>query len=73
MTIPRVLLTLAWIGLLCAVALMSGCASFENRLTTTLTCDRVFVTSLYTRLGITSELSEADAAVIRSVRCSEQK
>lgn len=49
---------------------ITGCAkgSFENRLTTTLTGDRAFVSSLYGPFGITAELSADDAREIQRLR-----
>lgn len=75
--IARILVWAIWVGALAMIALTSGCASFkgtfENRIAVTLTCDRAFVNSLYGAFGITSELSVADAEVLRAVRCPEQK
>lgn len=52
-------------------ALLTGCSSlkgtFENRITTTLTGDRAFVTSLYGLVGITAELSPEDARELRRI------
>lgn len=52
-----------------ATLAIGGCGTlqgkFENALTFTLTGDRVFVTSLYGPVGITTELREADAAALR--------
>lgn len=56
---------------------LCGCSSlkgtFENRITTTMTGDRAFVTSLYGPLGITAELSPEDAAEIRRMRESARQ
>lgn len=47
---------------------LSGCASIpfadqlQNRITTTLACDRAFVASLYGPIGITSEIDKRDLA-----------
>lgn len=75
--IARLLVWAIWVGALAMIALTAGCASmkgtFENRIAVTLTCDRAFVNSLYGWLGVTSELSDLDAAVLRAVRCPEQK
>lgn len=73
--IARILVSAIWIGALVMIALTSGCATgtFQNRIAVTLTCDRAFVNSLYGPFGITSELSAVDAAVLRAVRCEEQK
>ena len=75
--IARILVWAIWVGALAMIALTSGCASFkgtfENRIAVTLTCDRAFVNSLYGWVGITAELSDLDAAVLRAVRCPEQK
>jgi hypothetical protein len=72
MTVRRIGTALA---VLAAVAL-SGCGAlpgkFENALTVTLTGDRVFVTSLYGPVGITSELREADAAALRRLLGAER-
>lgn len=53
-------------ALLLAMLLLSGCATtnFENRLTVTPACDRVFMVSLYWKLGVTTEISEKDLAVL---------
>jgi hypothetical protein len=43
----------------------AGCASvdhLQNRVTTTLACDRAFVASLYGPIGITSEIDKRDLA-----------
>lgn len=65
----------AALAVLAAVAL-AGCGTlqgkFENALTFTLTGDRVFVTSLYGPIGITSELREADAAALRRLLGAER-
>ena len=75
--IARLLVWAIWVGALAMIALTAGCASmkgtFENRIAVTLTCDRAFVNSLYGWLGISSELSEKDAAILRAARCSEQR
>lgn len=54
--------------LLLALAL-TGCdkSTFANRLTTTLTGDRLFVNSLYGPVGLTAELAPEDAAEIRKL------
>ncbi|HYD00425.1 MAG TPA: hypothetical protein VEB22_04295 [Phycisphaerales bacterium] len=58
--------------ILCATAALAGCSSvpgrFDNRLTTTLDGSRAFVTSLYGPIGLTAELSAADAAELRRIR-----
>lgn len=36
----------------------------ENRVTTTLACDRAFFSSLYGPIGITSEIDAKDRAVL---------
>jgi hypothetical protein len=55
--------------LLPLLALLSGClASFngvmENRITTTLACDRAFFASLYGPIGVTSEVDKKDLAML---------
>ena len=47
------------------VAISTGCAQFDNRLTRTVSGDRYFVTSLYYRFGITAELSADDARELK--------
>ena len=50
---------------LAALAFLSGCAfdgQLQNRVTTTLACDRAFFASLYGPIGITSEIDKADLA-----------
>lgn len=44
---------------------LAGCATtghFENRITRTLACDRIFVASLYGPVGITTEIDKKDVA-----------
>lgn len=44
---------------------LTGCATtgqFENRITRTLSCDRVFVASLYGPIGVTTEIDKKDVA-----------
>lgn len=56
--------------LLMSCVFFTGCATvgkFDNRLTMTLNGDRAFVSSLYGPVGITTELSEADAAALREL------
>lgn len=56
--------------LLLACVFLPGCATvgkFDNRLTMTINGDRAFVSSLYGPVGITTELSEADAAALREL------
>ena len=43
---------------------LSGCANFSNRLVVTPSCDRAYMLSLYWKVGISSELAEADAAAV---------
>ena len=49
-----------------AAASLSGCVTLEgqlqNRVVTTLACDRGFVASLYGPIGITSEIDRRDLA-----------
>ena len=50
-----------------AALILTGCATFDsanfqNRVTTTLACDRAFVASLYGPIGITSEIDGRDLA-----------
>ena len=75
--IARILVWALWVGALAMIALTSGCASFkgtfENRIAVTLTCDKAWTASLYGWLGITSELADEDVAVLRAIRCPEQK
>lgn len=49
------------------LALLSGCLAtldgkMENRITTTLACDRAFFASLYGPIGVTSEVDKKDLA-----------
>lgn len=50
---------------------LAACSSlkgtFENRITTTLTGDRAFFTSLYGPVGITAELSSEDARELQRI------
>lgn len=54
--------------ILLASLAMAGCstvdvgAQLQNRVTTTLACDRAFVASLYGPIGITSEIDKRDLA-----------
>ncbi len=55
--------------LLATCFLLSGCLAvldgkLENRITTTLACDRAFFASLYGPFGITSEVDKKDLAVL---------
>lgn len=49
---------------LAIVALLAGCGTLdgkmENRVTTTLACDRAFYTSLFGPIGITGEIDKRD-------------
>jgi hypothetical protein len=51
-----------------ATLLLAGCgtidvaAQLQNRVTTTLACDRAFVASLYGPIGVTSEIDKRDLA-----------
>ena len=58
--------------ILCAMALvLTGCATtgqFENRITRTLSCDRVFVASLYGPIGVTTEIDKKDVAELCKVK-----
>lgn len=61
--------TLALVTLtLGAAVLLGGCSTtpglLANRLTCTVAGDKAFVTSLYGPIGITAEISKADAAEI---------
>lgn len=52
---------------LVATLSLSGCGTvaldqFQNRVTTTLACDRAFVASLYGPIGFTSEIDNRDLA-----------
>lgn len=74
-TLPLPLHLIAFLALsLAAGLLLGGCAkgTFENRLTTTLTGDRLFATSLYGRQGLTLELSEDDARELQRLREQSQ-
>lgn len=56
------------------VVLLAGCGSLDgklqNVLTTSMTGDRAFVSSLYGPIGITSELRGEDAAELRRLRAA---
>jgi hypothetical protein len=51
-----------------ATLMLAGCgtidvsAQLQNRVTTTLACDRAFVASLYGPIGVTSEIDKRDLA-----------
>jgi len=60
--------------ILAAAALLAGCGTLDgklqNVLTTSLTGDRAFLSSLYGPIGITSELRAEDAAELRRLRAA---
>lgn len=68
---PRALLIAALVSLLTGCGTLKG--TFENRLTTTLAGDRVFITSLYGPVGITTELSADDAAELKRMAEAKQQ
>lgn len=56
--------------ILLLTSLSTGCSTvgkFDNRLTMTLSGDRAFVNSLYGSVGITTEISQADAQVLKEL------
>ena len=54
------------IMIFCAALALAGCASsaFTNRISRTVACDQVLVSSMYGPLGITSKADAADAAAL---------
>ncbi len=54
---------------LLSIPMLSGCLAtldgkLENRITTTLACDRAFFASLYGPVGVTSEVDKKDLAML---------
>lgn len=58
----RIVIILASLALTGCVSLPSLEGQMQNRVTTTLACDRAFVASLYGPVGITSEIDKRDLA-----------
>lgn len=56
------------LAVLALSGLLSACETLDNRLVSTLQGDRVFVNSLWARIGFTTELAKKDADELKRIR-----